>query len=781
MANQNAEDLKLLSSLEDVLSKKLDERLKGAKEANELRSELLNTLRVEKDLTDELVSDFETYKELTGDVLETSDKSRAVIDLQVNRIGKLIALEKERKIGQKAIEDSLNKQVDSLVSMVGNIPFIGDSLKEAIDVDSLKDTVSSISESFTQGFSKAGLESGSLVDKMKGGFSAVTGNIGELANGISFATIKQGIFNVVASINPYVLIIASVVALIALIKKLVSLGLEFNQNTTNLAKDLGISVDEARDMEESFNQISGSSKNLSTTTKKLIEAQTQLSSATGMTSQFSTQMLEDQIKLTKYMGLSGDEAANFQKIAMSNGQTARELQGEIAGSVEQFNNATGASVSLKQVRQDRAKLPADIRVGFNGTNGELAQTVALARTMGTTLEDSVAAAEKTLDIESSLKSEAKARVLTGVNINNNAIRAAQIAGDYDKVLSLQREQLAEIDNFNEMAPYQQKAIADAMGMTIDQVVKQKEQMELARKAGIDLKTATLDQLKNAKELSKEEREKLIKQKEQMSAQQKLSAMQEKIGDLINSIVAGPLGEFVGVLVDSLLPAFEAIQTVLSPIFRILGFLLKVVFALINPIIKLSALMFDVFVTPLENAMNFFDGIIMLFTDFDKGIAMIGNSLIDMLVTPLEQGAKLVDGLVDIITFGTVDLGAEAAVSGMKDVYKTEVPQNAVTADGEKIDDGIVKPDGTVVKTNPADYIMAMKNPMDFISNIPTPFDMVGDAFDGIGNMFGGGESTSIDYDRLAEAISKQPIMITVDGKVVSEITRVQSKQSSFRK
>ena len=192
-------------------------------------------------------------------------------------------------------------------------------------------------------------------------------------------------------------------------------------------------------------------------------------------------------------------------------------------------------------------------------------------------------------------------------------------------------------------------------------------------------------------------------------------------------------------------------------------------------------MFDVFVTPLENAMNFFDGIIMLFTDFDKGIAMIGNSLIDMLVTPLEQGAKLVDGLVDIITFGTVDLGAEAAVSGMKDVYKTEVPQNAVTADGEKIDDGIVKPDGTVVKTNPADYIMAMKNPMDFISNIPTPFDMVGDAFDGIGNMFGGGESTSIDYDRLAEAISKQPIMITVDGKVVSEITRVQSKQSSFRK
>ena len=763
MANQNAEDLKLLSSLEDELSKKLDERLRGAKEANALRSELLNTLRAEKDLTDKLVSDFETYKELTGDVLETSDKSRAVIDHQVNRIGKLIELEKQRKIGQKAIEDSLNKQIDSLVSMVGNIPFIGDALKEAIDVDSLKDTVSSISESFTQGFSKAGLESGSLVDKMKGGFSAVTGNIGELANGISFATIKQGILNAVASINPYLLIIGSVVALIALIKKMISLAFEFNQNTTNLAKDLGISVDEARDMEESFNQISGSSKNLSTTTKNLIEAQKQLSSATGITSQFSTQMLEDQIKLTKYMGLSGDEAANFQKIAMSNGQTARELQGEIAGSVEQFNNATGASVSLKDVVQDIAKLPADIKVGFKGTTAELAQTVALARTMGTTLQESVEAAEKTLDIESSLKAEAKARVLTGVNINNNAIRAAQIAGDYDKVLSLQREQLAEIDNFNEMAPRQQKAIADAMGMTVDQVVKQKEQMELAKKAGIDLETATLEQLKNAQGLTDEERNKLIKQHEQMSAQEKLSAMQEKLGDLINSIVAGPLGEFVDVLVDSLLPAFEAVQTVLSPIFKILGYILKAVFGIISPIIKLNAFIVDLLFTPFESIFGIIDGVVMLFEDFDKGLAMIGNSLIDYLLYPLEMVAKLADGIVSVFTLGFADLGAEAAVKGMADSMKTEVPQNAVTADGEKIDDGIVKPDGTVVKTNPADFIMAMKNPMDL--------------FSGIGNMFGGGESVSIDYDKLAEAISKQPILLTIDGKAVQKITRVQSRQS----
>ena len=113
----------------------------------------------------------------------------------------------------------------------------------------------------------------------------------------------------------------------------------------------------------------------------------------------------------------------------------------------------------------------------------------MAKVMGTTLELSVAAGKKTLDIESSLKAEAQARILTGVSINNNAIRAAQLAGNQAEVLRLQKEELGKIDNFNEMAPYQQEAIADAMGMTVDQLVKQKEAMDLSAKAGIDLSSS----------------------------------------------------------------------------------------------------------------------------------------------------------------------------------------------------------------------------------------------------------------------------------------------------
>ena len=53
-------------------------------------------------------------------------------------------------------------------------------------------------------------------------------------------------------INPYVLIAAAVIALILLIKKLINVGLEFNQQQVDLARNMGISVDQAQEMERAM-------------------------------------------------------------------------------------------------------------------------------------------------------------------------------------------------------------------------------------------------------------------------------------------------------------------------------------------------------------------------------------------------------------------------------------------------------------------------------------------------------------------------------------------------
>ena len=73
--------------------------------------------------------------------------------------------------------------------------------------------------------------------------------------------------------------------------------------------------------------------------------------------------------------------------------------------------------------------------------------------------------------------------------------------------------------------------------------------------------------------------------------------------------------------------------------------------------------------------------------------------------------------------------------------------------------------------------MAMKNPMEMFDGIG---EKVGGLMSSAKSNLGGG-STEIDYEKLAAAMSTRPIVLTIDGRVVSEITRVQNKQSSFRK
>ena len=133
-----------------------------------------------------------------------------------------------------------------------------------------------------------------------------------ISKGLSLATIKQGIFNAVAMINPYVLIAAAVIALILLIKKLINVGLEFNQQQVDLARNMGISVDQAQEMERAMAKTAGRSFDAYMNSKELMEAQKQIAEATGNSALASDDMLKSQIQLTKFMGLSGEEEVNFQ-------------------------------------------------------------------------------------------------------------------------------------------------------------------------------------------------------------------------------------------------------------------------------------------------------------------------------------------------------------------------------------------------------------------------------------------------------------------------------------
>jgi hypothetical protein len=383
------------------------------------------------------------------------------------------------------------------------------------------------------------------------------------------------------------------------------------------------------------------------------------------------------------------------------------MQIEVASTVGGFNELTGASIDFAGVMRDISNLSLEMRSTFKGNVKEMAMAVTQAKALGTTLQESSDAADKLLNMESSLQAEMKARMLTGVNINNDEIRRAQLMGDQAEVLRLQAKQMGEIGDVSQKSRMDQQAIADAMGMSVDQMLKMNEQQMVMKKLNVDnLDNLTKQQLMSAG-LSDEKAEQMILDREKQSQQEKMNAAMEKMNAALAEAGAIIL-PVIGYLVDIILP-------VVTSAFKQLGGL-----------------------------FNMLKGLVMLFTDPIEGVKLLGQGLYDFVIAPFEG---LFGAIKGIFGGGGNDSGYDKGAS-------------------DSIDDGVITPTGEVIKTNPMDYIMAVKN----------PFDMLGGLFGG-GSSGGGG----IDYDKLAAAISNQPLQIVMDGRVISEITRKQSTNKSFNK
>ena len=700
---QAIKDDQLLTNYADLLNEKLSDQVKNYREINKLRKGLLDSMVDEKDNLQQQKTLIEKYEENLSNIADRRTKAYKDLQKEVEFLKNAVKEEQKRVDLTGKLQDKANGLLDGFESQVRGIPIIGDLLAHTMNLDEIKENIGSLVNDFTKSFTQASAAGEGFGGSLKTA-------LGSVSKGLEGATIKQMLFNAQAMINPYVLIAAAVIALIVLLNKLKKSALAINQETVDMSREMGIANSEAEEMYHSFNRTAIASNNLNMSAKNLVQAQKELASSIGMTAEYSAGMLQDQIHLTKYMGMSGDQAANFQKIAASSGQSTREMQRDVAGTVQALNDATGMSIDFAGVMRDIADLAPQMRARFRGNTKELALAVAEAKALGTTLQESSDAAQNLLNMESSLQAEMKARMLTGVNINNDEIRRAQLMGDQAKVLELQAKQLGEIGDISNKLPHEQKAIADAMGMSVDQLVKMNEQQQMLNKLGVK----SLDNLSRQDLINKgmdaRKADELIREREKQSLQEKQNALMGKLSALWNEI-ASVLIPIISYLVDLIMPTIELVFGYVSNIFQV------------------------------------FEGIgDILRGDFREGFSKIGEAVLENILAPFKWVWNTVKAMFG---FGGDSAGYDEGMS-----------------ESDSIDDGVITPTGEVIKTNPMDYIMAVKN----------PFDM-------LGGLFGGDSSggASIDYDKLAAAISNQPLQIVIDGRVISEMTRKQNQNKSFNK
>jgi hypothetical protein len=324
-----------------------------------------------------------------------------------------------------------------------------------------------------------------------------------------------------------------------------------DQQATALGKSLGVSKDQAYGLRENFVAYSRAVNDSFITTDRLAKAQADLSEQLGIAVQYSGEELATFSKLTEIVGLSAQEAGKLASFSAAAGMSTTDYVKQLRASSFAAQQANKVHFSDKQILQDISKLSAGILVKFQNNPKALAEAVIQVKALGLSLEQTEKIGESLLNWESSIENQLKAQLLTGKQLNLERARYLALTGsqaELSKEIASQAGSLAEFESMNVIA---QKSLAEAFGMSRDELADMLMKQEAITKYGSKAAELNKEQLEYMKEHNLSADQMLDKVTNQRSVQEKFNDAMLKLQDVIGNLVAGPLGQFVSFLANGL--------------------------------------------------------------------------------------------------------------------------------------------------------------------------------------------------------------------------------------
>ena len=533
--NVNINDLNFYADLqnqvEDV-AKKINSNISSLLASNKIQKEEISNIKsTYRDLGKELKELNSLSDKYNNNQLKTKDVSKAIVEN--NRADRNLSiqivkalndknfalagnLQKAQKINSTigdellALEEA-NKYIDErigltgiLIKSLGKIPFIGSFLKtdEAVtEMRALAKEGASTAKIITTGFSKAfeGLSTGAVA----------------LA---AFKFFKEAAFKA-------------------------------DQQVTELAKSLGVGKDQANGLRQNFVEYSRSSGEAFVTTNRLVKAQSELSQELGVAGKYTGKQAEDFSRLTELIGLSASEAGKLSRLSIINNKSIEETTKSVIKGSAAAQRGNKISIDQRTILKDVANLSEGILIKFQGNPEALGQAVVQARRLGTNLETVDKIGESLLNFETSIENELKAELITGRQINLEKARYASLTGNQLELTRAITDEVGNLNDFQNMNVIAQKSLADAFGLSRDELSKMLLEQEKFNKLGDVSKMTLDDQLKALRAQGEPLDSALYKQIQQQSAADKFNNAVEKLQDLIGNLIAGPLGRMLDMFAD----------------------------------------------------------------------------------------------------------------------------------------------------------------------------------------------------------------------------------------
>jgi len=327
--------------------------------------------------------------------------------------------------------------------------------------------------------------------------------------------------------------------------------LAIDTQVTNLSKSLGFSYQSAEGLRDGMESFAKSAEDGFTTVAKLAKAQADLTEQLGIAVDFGNEERQQFSKLTEVVGLTANEAGKLANFSAAAGMSTSGYLKNVRAAGFASQQANKIHISDKQLLQSISSLSAGILVKFRGNPKALAEAVVQAKKFGLTLEQINKTGDSLLEWESSIENELKAELITGRQLNLERARAAALTGDQATLMQEVASQAGSLAEFQDMNVLAQRSLAEAFGMSSDEMADMLMKQEAINKYGSAAEELNAQQLKDFEKSGMSLDEFLKKQGEQVDVQTKFNTAMERLQEIVGNIASGPLGKFASLMADIL--------------------------------------------------------------------------------------------------------------------------------------------------------------------------------------------------------------------------------------
>lgn len=394
---------------------------------------------------------------------------------------------------------------------------------------------------------------GSAVEKMTGGL-------------IKSKAVEEKLIAGIQKLSPaFAAALGPIMLIVSAIQKVFAMMGEVNAQTREFGSQTGLSFQQSEKLVKSSMLLSGSTKNIMSTQKEILAVQGAVVQEFGNANAVSEDTVMALSNMSKVLGISEKDAAGVQQVLMQNAGASEDM----ALGIQQAgaNLAEAAGVPIGEVMKDLAESGEEVAKYFAGMPKEAMKTAVQLKAMGLNMKTAAKMADGLLDIETSLKAEAKAQIMLGKSINLDKARQLAAEGKIADAAKAATAEIGDAASFAKMDQFQKKAAAEAAGLTVEELSKS---------------YAMQERIKNMSEEQKAQVEKYgdalgdVSQLDEQQLKDKVTALQEQ------EKMSAAMDNMKTAITTGLLPVMQ----ILSPIFSGIAFTIKALLAPITAIVGL---------------------------------------------------------------------------------------------------------------------------------------------------------------------------------------------------